>query len=166
MISSWNSSDSLGSDKWTFLILVSEFLWNFVGIVVKAETVEMCAAVVHGASVASVATPLTLVAEVKPTRVDRPLTPLHRLTLSRLMTGFFWTADTSVYGSRWRLGLFGKNIDMFGGLLCFSFSIFYNHSRRSSLFDSHRLIRSCQVQVQVRSGLRLCDFLPTIKWTC
>ncbi|XP_056628469.1 1-phosphatidylinositol 4,5-bisphosphate phosphodiesterase eta-2a isoform X3 [Triplophysa dalaica] len=64
----------------------------------------MCAVVDHAA-------PLTLVAEVKPTRVHRPLTPLtrqppHTLTLSRLTAAFFWTADTSVNGSRWKLGLF------------------------------------------------------------
>lgn len=84
----------------------------------------MCAAVLPASSVTSAAMPPALAPEMKPVPATKPATPLARvstplvanayskalqkLTLSRLMAGFFWTGDNSVYGSKWKLGLFGK----------------------------------------------------------
>lgn len=85
----------------------------------------MCAAFLPASSATSVMMPPTLAPQLKNTLATKPATPparvptpavaalcskaLHRLTLSRLMAGFFWTGDNSVYGSKWKLGLFGKS---------------------------------------------------------
>lgn len=84
----------------------------------------MCAAVLPASSVTSVVMPPALVPEMKLVHATKSATPavrvpspvvasacskaLHKLTLSRLLAGFFWTGDKTVYGSKWRLGLFGK----------------------------------------------------------
>ncbi|XP_016141764.1 1-phosphatidylinositol 4,5-bisphosphate phosphodiesterase eta-2a isoform X8 [Sinocyclocheilus grahami] len=82
----------------------------------------MCAAVLSASSATSVVMPPTLAPQMKPAlatklatrpaRVAKPAVAaacsnaLHKLTLSRLLAGFFWTGDSSVYGSKWKLGLF------------------------------------------------------------
>ncbi|RXN12632.1 1-phosphatidylinositol 4,5-bisphosphate phosphodiesterase eta-2-like isoform X1 [Labeo rohita] len=82
----------------------------------------MCAAVLPASSVTSVVMPPTLAPQMKPTPATKSPTPsarvptpvvaaacskaLHKLTLSRLLAGFFWRGDSSVYGSKWKLGLF------------------------------------------------------------
>ncbi|XP_016150450.1 1-phosphatidylinositol 4,5-bisphosphate phosphodiesterase eta-2-like isoform X1 [Sinocyclocheilus grahami] len=79
----------------------------------------MCATLL---SASPVVMPPTLAPQMKPALATKLATPparvptpvlaavcskaLHKLTLSRLMAGFFWTGDNSVYGSKWKLGLF------------------------------------------------------------
>ncbi|TRY96837.1 hypothetical protein DNTS_015410 [Danionella cerebrum] len=75
----------------------------------------MCAAVLTTGAVKPLSMLPGVQSEAGPQRVAPPgaascSKALNKLTLSRILAGLLWTGEKTVYGSKWRLGLFGKEL--------------------------------------------------------